>query len=222
MATFHAVQGGECAASIAAAYGFGDVDAVWQHADNEALRRSRPSPNVLAPGDRIAVPERELKEIDAEASRAHRFKVTRPKVELAIKILDDHDAPLAGKKYRIESGDARLEGTTDGEGFVRAPIPIDWTAAELLIWADAAEEGAPPPPPSARFVLEIGNLTPRTKVEGAQARLANLGYWCGAADGQIGPRTRHALRAFQARHDLPITGALDDATATKLEDIHGV
>ena len=93
---------------------------------------------------------------------------------------------------------------------------------ELLIWADAEEEGAPPaPPPSDCFTLEIGNLTPKTRVAGAQARLANLGYWCGAADGQIGPRTRHALRAFQAKHDLPITGALDDATATKLEETHG-
>ena len=38
----------------------------------------------------------------------------------------------------------------------------------------------------------------------------------GPVDGVVGPRTRQALRAYQARAGLPQTGVLDDATFHRL------
>jgi N-acetylmuramoyl-L-alanine amidase len=53
-------------------------------------------------------------------------------------------------------------------------------------------------------------------VSSAQARLAELLYPAGAADGLMGPRTRMALRAFQEQNRLPITGELDEGTIAAL------
>jgi membrane-bound lytic murein transglycosylase B len=39
-----------------------------------------------------------------------------------------------------------------------------------------------------------------------QRQLKRLGYYGGAADGAIGPATRSAIRAFQRRHHMDITG----------------
>ncbi len=46
----------------------------------------------------------------------------------------------------------------------------------------------------------------RDMVIAAQARLSELGYAPGPADGQIGPRTRNAVRAYQRSVGLPDTG----------------
>lgn len=55
-------------------------------------------------------------------------------------------------------------------------------------------------------------------VQQAQERLNQLGYSAGKADGFVGPKTRAALRQFQKRKGLKITGVLDDATAAQLAD----
>jgi lipoprotein-anchoring transpeptidase ErfK/SrfK len=45
-----------------------------------------------------------------------------------------------------------------------------------------------------------------------QLALARQGISCGSIDGLIGPQTRAAVRAFQARESLPVTGQVDAAT----------
>ena len=50
----------------------------------------------------------------------------------------------------------------------------------------------------------------------AQLALARLGISCGSLDGVLGPQTRAALRAFQAREHLPPTGALDAVTQSRM------
>ncbi len=43
-----------------------------------------------------------------------------------------------------------------------------------------------------------------------QRQLASLGYDTGPADGVLGPRTRAAIRAFEAREGLPVTGTISE------------
>jgi len=50
-----------------------------------------------------------------------------------------------------------------------------------------------------------------------QAELARLGYYTGPIDGDVGPKTRSALRKFQRENGLPDTGWPDPATSKKLE-----
>lgn len=51
-----------------------------------------------------------------------------------------------------------------------------------------------------------------------QKHLQTAGFYDGAIDGSLGPRTRQALRQYQAKHGLPTTGELDDATRKALSN----
>ena len=42
-----------------------------------------------------------------------------------------------------------------------------------------------------------------------QTALQGQGYYTGKIDGEVGPMTRAAIRAFQADHQLPLTGRMD-------------
>lgn len=50
----------------------------------------------------------------------------------------------------------------------------------------------------------------------AQAALNALGYGAGVVDGLMGPRTRGAIRTFQEQNGVAMTGALDEATWSRL------
>ena len=50
----------------------------------------------------------------------------------------------------------------------------------------------------------------------AQLALARQGISSGSLDGRIGPQTRAALRAFQQKEHLGVTGELDEATKARL------
>ena len=50
----------------------------------------------------------------------------------------------------------------------------------------------------------------------AQLALARQGISSGSLDGRIGPQTRAALRAFQQKEHLAVTGELDEATKERL------
>jgi len=53
-------------------------------------------------------------------------------------------------------------------------------------------------------------------VRSAQVALNSQGYDAGAADGQLGPNTRAAVRRFQAERGLAQTGTLDSSTLSAL------
>lgn len=50
----------------------------------------------------------------------------------------------------------------------------------------------------------------------AQRRLTSAGYYYGDIDGLDGPETQAAIKRFQIREGLPVTGRLDDATRSAL------
>jgi peptidoglycan hydrolase-like protein with peptidoglycan-binding domain len=53
-------------------------------------------------------------------------------------------------------------------------------------------------------------------VRSAQQALADRGYDVGLIDGQLGPKTADALRKFQSKTQLPVTGRLDSQTIAAL------
>jgi hypothetical protein len=208
----HVVVAGDCLASIAAEYGFADGAIIRDHPDNAGLKASRPDWNLLHPGDVVTIPERTPKVLSLATGARHSIVVKRPKRLIRVKFVDVEGEPMQGP-YKLTAGYTVVEGELDGDGMLQAELPANVVSAEVEL------DG------TVRSLL-IGHLNPLRDCDdggltGAQAQLSNLGYAPGAVDGDLGPKTRAALQAFQQAHGLEPTGALDDATLSALEKEHG-
>lgn len=204
----YTVRPGDCLHSIAFERGL-YWETIWRHPQNAALRERRQEAHVVHPGDRIFIPERNRKEESRMTDQHHRFRRKGVPANLRLQLMD-HDRPRADLPYVLEiDGDLR-RGTTDGEGWIRCAIPPNARRGTLTLGEDQEE----------RYELNLGHIDPVEEIAGVQERLNNLGFGCGRNDGQLGERTRTALRAFQAKHELPVSGEPDQATRDKLLRIY--
>jgi hypothetical protein len=196
--------------SIAAANGL-KVDAIWLHPDNAVIREIRRQPNVLLPRDRLAVPEPSLKTESRATDLRHRFQLLGEPTFLRIQV-KRRDVPMAGCPFTLAVGAQTVEGVTGGTGLIEARIPPEPTTGFLRVMhgKDAYE-----------FTLAVGGLHPVEAPTGIQQRLHSLGFECGAPDGVLGTRTRAAIRRFQGKVKLPVTGIADPITRAKLQEEHG-
>jgi hypothetical protein len=206
--TVHRVKQGECLGTIAARYGY-MWQTIYDAPENEALRRRRPNPNVLFPGDEVVIPEREVIRERVATGRQHDFRVPRQVWELRLRLRDIDHEPLKDVAWtlRIEGVAQAIEGKTGGDGLIQAPCPAHARRATLEVFG-------------REHALMVGALDPVSRVTGVQQRLARLGLDPGPIDGIVGRRTRAALRAFQAtQDDIADTGRLDDATRLRLQEM---
>lgn len=209
----HTVRQGECLASIARAYGFQDPDEIYQDTKNAELRKLRPNPNLLYPGDVIVIPAHELPSFVLPTGKRHQIKVTVPKRKVRVRVVDARREPMKNLPFKLDTGKQIYQGQSDGDGVVDRNVPAEVETATLYIG-------------DVTLPLLLGHLNPygETRDRGItalQARLKNLGYQPGRVDGCLGPRTKAALRRFQADHALEVTGEADDATTKALLDHHG-
>jgi hypothetical protein len=70
---------------------------------------------------------------------------------------------------------------------------------------------------AGRYLYYKTRGLPRIEVRAAQVYLLYAGFDPGPVDGELGSRTTRALKHFQARQRLPMTGRLDDQTWEALE-----
>lgn len=209
----HRVQRGECLSAIAARYGFADYKALYDHPDNAALKAKRPNPNLLHPGDAIVIPDKEEKVADCATGQRHNFRVKMPTKKLHLRFLDEEGEPIASEPYELDVDGQIFEGVTSGDGEIEHDIPARAENARLALG-------------ERRYLVRIGDLNPFDDVEDSgvsavQARLRNLGIDPGPVDGKMGPKTRHAIAAFQAAHGLAPTGECKGATLDKLKEVYG-
>ncbi|MFZ5758216.1 MAG: peptidoglycan-binding protein [Thermodesulfobacteriota bacterium] len=214
MAT-HIIKKGECLSSLAERYGFHHPDVLHSHADNSALKAKRDNPNVLCPGDRVAIPDKTPKEESGADGQKHRFKAKGIRTHLRLLVEDVAGTALAGRPYTLEVGREEFTGTTGGDGLVEHLVTAAETRGRLTVWLDDAKTS------SLVWPLEIGALEPHTETRGLQARLNNLGFTCGKADGIVGPKTKAAVRAFKQKNGLADNDTIDDATKNKIKEVYG-
>jgi N-acetylmuramoyl-L-alanine amidase len=215
MPTIHVVKQGECFSRIARRYGFVDYKKLYEHPDNAELRKKRPNPNVLFPGDQIAIPapaSTKSKAASAPTGQVHRFVLASPPRLVRLALKDAEGKPLANTPYTLTVEGEQVEGNTDGQGLLEQKVP--YTATQALL--ECAGQS---------WQLELGHLnpmenTPDEGVSGAEARLINLGYAL-EPTGRMTPELRSAIRAFQHRSGLEVTGRLDGNTIKKLTELHG-
>ena len=219
MSDTHTVEQGEYLASIAKDYGFSDWHTIYDHPQNADLKKKRPNPNILFPGDEIFIPDKAQKHESCATDKKHRFKVNVPKAWLKIVLKDFEGKPLANQPYTLTLATLTSKGTTDGAGSLHQKIPIGVELGQL----DLDKLGLSWP-------LKIGHLDPiqdegdnGALISGMQARLNNLGYHCGRVDGILGERTTEALKGFQRSamgRENP-TGEPDQETLDSLRGQHG-
>ena len=206
----HVVKQGECISFLAAKSGL-KVSTIFDHPLNTDLRTVRDDPNVLLPGDRVAIRQIQFEDGSAPTDQLNPFQLNLDPTFLRIRVLDD-DAPMAGRPFTLRVGGVTTTGVVKPDGTIEAQISP--TALDGFLTVGAGSE-------PLQLKLNLGKLDPVENNKGVQQRLNNLGFDCGAVDGIIGPRTRGAIRNFQGKNGLLINGILTDETRARLKSEHG-
>ncbi len=238
----HTVQQGECVDSIAFQHGF-FPDTLWNHGDNSALKDQRKDPNVLAAGDKVVIPDKQLKEESRPQEKRHKFKRKGVPAKLRMQILkpkeppppkeesgggaddesryeeaEESDAkqefePIKNAPYVLDVDGHLTEGETDGDGKVELSIPPNAAAATLRVFPGQPEERVYP--------LELGGMDPVDSIPGAVKRLNNLGYRCPPDAQELTDEIKDVLMRFQHDQGVKTSGELDQPTQDKLKEKHG-
>jgi len=203
MAENYKVQQGDCVSSVAFKKGF-FAETIWNHSENKDLKETRKDPNVLLPGDVLHIPDKRLKELNKPTNEVHKFRVKNTPKTFRLQIMRV-DVPVRNMDYVLDVDGVELTGKTNSEGWITASIAPDAKKAKLSL-----KEGQ-------KFELDLGHLDPVDEVSGAQGRLRSMGYYNGAADGDLDDETKTALKSFQASNDLTVTGELDNETISTLK-----
>lgn len=90
MATVHTVKSGESLSVIAQQYGFRSWKAIYDHPSNSEFRQKRPNPNLIMAGDKISIPEKTSKTVEAETGKEHTYKAAsgKQKIEFMVTFID--------------------------------------------------------------------------------------------------------------------------------------
>ena len=199
----YVVRDGDCLLSIAARHGL-LWKTLWDHADNAPIRDLRKDPSTLLVGDRVSVPEVSLKEESCATEERHRFRRLAAPAKLRVQLLDEGE-PRAAVAYRLVLDGRLVEGQTDGDGFLEAPIAPNAGGGELIV--DREDGGRD------HYRFTLGTLGPIDSVAGQERRLQNLGY--DVAD------LASAVKQFQTDNAIDPSGDMNEPTRARLKEVAG-
>jgi len=217
MADYHVVEQGEYLSKIASENGFLDHTIIWDHPNNAKLKEDRKNPNVLFPGDKVFIPDKEQRQETGGTDQRHKFAIKREKLMLRLVLEDIYEKPIANASCTLVVDDQSFELTTDGNGKIEHEIPPYAQQAALVIKGDDT------PFQGDVIPIKIGHLDPVETVSGQQARLNNLGYFAGDGAKADDPDFRSAIEEFQCDHHPPliVDGICGPKTRAKLKEVHG-
>ncbi|MEZ4297448.1 MAG: peptidoglycan-binding protein [Polyangiaceae bacterium] len=204
----YTVLPGDHLARIAARFGFFDERTIWDDPANAELRKLRPNPEVLLPGDVVTIPDKQPRNEEGQTDRRHTFIVRRNKLRLRIAVRDRFHVPQANLPVELELEGDSSSPVTDGQAIVERPISPTTESGHLSALGD-------------EVAVRVGFLDPVESRSGWKARLDNLGYAAGPVDASTPIEERSALEELQCDFGLPVTGAPDAATLQKLLEVHG-
>ena len=245
MASQYTVQRGDCILSIAHDHHL-PWEKIWSHPDNADLKSKRKDPNILCEGDVVHIPDPVQKTISVPTGARHRLVVKRQVVKLRLRVVVDlgpkpapapppappsadrrniteedpppdtsprTDQPRKSLAYKLTIDGVTIAGTTDGDGYIDCEIPARAQTGQLVL--------APGTPDETEVTVNLGHLDPITEVTGVKQRLRNLCFDCGDQTPEENDDLETALRAFQTKHGLSVTGTIDQATRDELSKQHG-
>lgn len=204
----YVVRQGDHLEQLAFALGF-DATVVWSHPKNEDLRKKRKYPSVLCPGDVLFIPDEAARPwLDLKKGEANRFVARIPKIETHLQLVDV-DGPLANEEFTLEGATPSGGTTTDDQGRLSFVAPITARRVRIVLKNHGALD------------LMLGDMDPISELVGVQKRLRSLGCFWGEPSGELDEATRYAIKRFQERSGLEITGELTPETEDALEKAHG-
>jgi len=210
MATSHTIRQGEHISRIAREHGFADYLIIWNDPANDALKKKRPNPHVLLPGDVLYIPDKQVKSVERPTTDRHTFQLARPTLKLRLVLRDFDNVPVPNAACELDVEGTTYQLTTTGEGLIEQDIPA--TAENGRLRVDSLDIDVP---------LKIGHLDPPDEETGWLARLTNLGY----TDDRLGTIDPQELQSdieeFQCDFGLKVTGKPDGPTRAKLKQVHG-
>ena len=199
------VKDGDCISSIAQDHGL-FWEAIWNHSDNSKLKSERKDPNALLPGDKIFVPDKEIKQEEGATDTKHRFRALGVPAKMKVKMLLN-DEPRANAKYRLYIDNVlKKEGETDSSGFIEESIPPTCRKGKIVMTDDQGNE--------EQYPFDFGSVDPIDTEDGVKKRLFNLGY-------DTSESLSSALGEFQETEGLDVTNSINDETRSALEEKFG-
>jgi hypothetical protein len=185
------------------------MNKILKHPQNAELFKERVD-TILYPGDKIFIPDKRLDIAVAPSGKRYTFCIrpipTKRKIRMLIKNNDGQPVTLEPVRVTVE-GEV-IDISTNKEGYLEVMIPILAKEAELQM-------------SGKKRILKIAYLDPVNKISGIQARLNNLGFKAGPADGINGKKTKAAVRAFQESRNIKVDGIAGPQTQRHLIDAHG-
>ncbi|MDP2913383.1 MAG: peptidoglycan-binding domain-containing protein [Candidatus Omnitrophota bacterium] len=118
----------------------------------------------------------------------------------------------------------RVEKNVEGSGIEQTEIvtsPEDTVMAQAPVAEPAQSVAVETIPPTAQPQM-ADTKPPITKEKGdkdkdIQRALKNSGFYAGAIDGKVGPRTKNAIKEFQKAKGLVVDGKVGSKTWAELE-----
>jgi hypothetical protein len=206
----YTVQQGDHLSGIAEQFGFQNIDTIWNHPNNAALKQLRKNPHILFPGDVLFIPDKTDKNAPAPTTKLNKFQIDLTKLKLNLKLLDLNGDPVANKPVTISLEKETVPPpTTDGSGKTSSTIKKSAKNGQLILG-------------DLEFSLLVGSLDPIDKQSGQIARLNNLGYEAGDTATVDADAFESAVEEFQCDNGVkPVTGDCDASTQALLQKVHG-
>jgi N-acetylmuramoyl-L-alanine amidase len=203
---------GDCISSMADEQGF-FWETLWNHPNNGELKKLRKNPNVLAPGDMVFVPPLRTHSEAGATGQRHTFKKKGTPAVTRFCFKKDGE-PQANEPYVLDTGEGPpIRGQTDGEGMVILKIPP--TASHATITVGEGKK-------ARTYKVQLGSMDPVETEAGLRKRLMAVGCDPGAPEqDNDGGKLKQAIRKFQAKQKMKLTGVPDDALRAKLLEVFG-
>lgn len=210
----HQVQQGDRLPTIARQQGFLRWETVWDFSGNAELRKLRGSPFVLSAGDEVAVPSKLERVAEVPGGEAEYVVQSAPET-LCVRFAEA-EAMGATVLFRAtpDAGDDAFEGELAEDGTMEVELPPDAKKVVVELFCGDGDD------PFVTYELAVGELDPASQPTGVQMRLANLGYYGGKIDGDVGEVTKAAIVRFRREYGLSLSDAIDDELREALRWVH--
>jgi hypothetical protein len=161
----YVIRQGDYLHKIAHRFDF-DADSVWNDPSNDDLRKLRPDPNLLFPGDLLHIP-------DQQDPPGHKLAVgttnefeapDAPTATVTQTFVGTDPADYASRAFTVSELDQLTGLTTDADGKATFPVPVTLDAV-TVVFTDTGET----------WRLRIGHMDPIDTLAGVFKRLQNLG-----------------------------------------------